>query len=281
MSTPTDPPQDELRALRARAYGPDADIQDDPVALARLRELEDVRRAASVERIASPVAEESMDAAAPAVPSGSLPVAPIPTPDTPDAPDTADTPASGDAPDANTSTAAPAPPDGIPDPEPATRRPWWRRRIPLLWAASVVAALVAGAGLMLWMQGIDSGHIAVLHVDPDEDWPETWGAPTEGALTFEAFHGLTVLSQPQPAFGDGLDTVPCLTVFSAIEGTITYGGGSCGAGPFPATAAFVIDTHSPAELREAFGIGTALQFVLDGDRVHVYAKGPGALQSTP
>lgn len=33
----------ELRALRARAYGPDADIQDDPVALARLDELESAR----------------------------------------------------------------------------------------------------------------------------------------------------------------------------------------------------------------------------------------------
>ncbi|MFK4837879.1 hypothetical protein ACI3KY_19290, partial [Microbacterium sp. ZW T2_14] len=40
MSLPTDPPLDELRALRERAYGRDADIQDDPQALARLRELE-------------------------------------------------------------------------------------------------------------------------------------------------------------------------------------------------------------------------------------------------
>ena len=32
---------DELRMLRARAYGPAADILDDPDALARLRELED------------------------------------------------------------------------------------------------------------------------------------------------------------------------------------------------------------------------------------------------
>jgi len=33
----------ELRALRARAYGPTPDIQDDPVALARLSELESAR----------------------------------------------------------------------------------------------------------------------------------------------------------------------------------------------------------------------------------------------
>ena len=34
----------ELAALRARAYGADADIHDDPVALARLRDLEERRR---------------------------------------------------------------------------------------------------------------------------------------------------------------------------------------------------------------------------------------------
>ncbi|MDE0546564.1 hypothetical protein [Microbacterium sp. C7(2022)] len=38
--------QDELRELRARAYGPDADIDRDPAALRRLRELEAVHGAA-------------------------------------------------------------------------------------------------------------------------------------------------------------------------------------------------------------------------------------------
>ena len=37
----TDQPDDELRALRERAYGRHADIHDDPAAMARLRELED------------------------------------------------------------------------------------------------------------------------------------------------------------------------------------------------------------------------------------------------
>lgn len=35
--------EQELRALRARAYGPNGDIQDDPAALARLSELESTR----------------------------------------------------------------------------------------------------------------------------------------------------------------------------------------------------------------------------------------------
>ena len=37
----------ELRALRARAYGPDADIDADPAARARLAELESSARAAT------------------------------------------------------------------------------------------------------------------------------------------------------------------------------------------------------------------------------------------
>lgn len=41
MSTAAD---DELRVLRARAYGPNADIESDPVALARLRHLEEQRQ---------------------------------------------------------------------------------------------------------------------------------------------------------------------------------------------------------------------------------------------
>ena len=36
--------QRELDALRRRAYGPDADIYDDPVAVARLTALEDLVR---------------------------------------------------------------------------------------------------------------------------------------------------------------------------------------------------------------------------------------------
>jgi len=45
----------ELRDLRARAYGPDADIQDDPAALARLAELE----ARHARAAAPPEVEES------------------------------------------------------------------------------------------------------------------------------------------------------------------------------------------------------------------------------
>ena len=52
METPSVPPdaERELAELRTRAYGPDADIQTDPAALARLRELEAAHRPRAPER---------------------------------------------------------------------------------------------------------------------------------------------------------------------------------------------------------------------------------------
>lgn len=46
----------ELDALRARAYGPEADIDADPAAISRLVELEAAHRAATAARAAAPVA---------------------------------------------------------------------------------------------------------------------------------------------------------------------------------------------------------------------------------
>lgn len=63
--TPTSDADLELRTLRARAYGPHPDIADDPVALARLTELETARR-----RLAAPAMPERAEtAAAPGVPA--------------------------------------------------------------------------------------------------------------------------------------------------------------------------------------------------------------------
>ncbi|MCR2763607.1 hypothetical protein NQ152_08805 [Microbacterium sp. zg.B48] len=56
----------ELAALRTRAYGPDADIQQDSAAVARLLELEDLVRAEDVSSPASEVAAAAPDASAPA-----------------------------------------------------------------------------------------------------------------------------------------------------------------------------------------------------------------------
>jgi hypothetical protein len=163
--------------------------------------------------------------------------------------------------------------------EPEAARPWWRRRIPLLWAGSVAVALLVGIGLTLLVQSLDAGRIGVLQEDPDAEWPgQVFGSRPEGGRQFEEFHGLTVISFAQ-GFGPGADQT-CLYVLTAPDGS-GFGGGSCGAGAFPATASLFVDAASPEELRERFAEGTALQFVLEESGVHVYAREPGIVQPTP
>ena|GEM_PF-364081 len=317
MSTPTDSARDELRALRERAYGRDADIHDDPAALARLSELEEQAAAASAAVIAATAriatnggparsTDPQILADAPgAAARGPLPQARLSPP--PLAPDTVPTngdrphsaPAGVDEPvplaatDGETDAAAlPAAPEDVAadgddaaaeeDSATAPARPWWRRRVPVLWAASVAAALLVGVGLTLLVQSLEAGRVGVLQVDPEADWPEqVWGGPTEDSLAFETFYGVSVLSQPQVT-GDGTEgPVPCLIVFSGVGDNPSYLGGACGAGPFPAQAALVVGRQAPSELRDRFPEGTALQFVLDGSQVHVYAREPGLVQPTP
>ncbi|WP_375385304.1 hypothetical protein [uncultured Microbacterium sp.] len=59
----------ELAGLRRRAYAPDADITDDPVALARLIELEDALRAGAAASLARAVHDRGPDSAQPAAAS--------------------------------------------------------------------------------------------------------------------------------------------------------------------------------------------------------------------
>jgi hypothetical protein len=307
MSTPTDSSRDELAALRERAYGLNADIHDDPAALARLSELEEQAAAANIAALSArtgmstnggsprrsavddeedaepaaltlPAAEETDAAAArdPTTPGGDGPGSPAPAAlGTLDADtgtggtDAADS--RGDAgddvvdPDAEGADAAPA-------------RPWWRR-IPVLWAASVVAAVLVGVALTLLVQSMEAGKVGVLQVDPEAEWPEdVWAGETEDSVAFETFYGLTVLSQPQVT-GDGTQPpVPCLIVFSGVGDNPSYLGGSCGAGSFPAEAVFIVGRQAPSELRDRFPVGTAMQFVLDGEQVHIYAREPGIVE---
>lgn len=258
MSTPTDSPLDELRALRERAYGPDADIHDDPVALARLEELQEQERFP-----VGPIAAEALNA--PADPS------PAPT--------------EHSAPSADERTAEPAAEGAVAeepgesDPQVAHARPWWRRRIPLLWAGSVVAGLLLGVALTLGVQAIDAGRVAVLQEDPEAEWPDEWfgSRPPDGRL-FEEFHGLTVIVFPQSYGPDG--SQHCLYVVTPDQNG-GFGAGSCGADAYPATASMEVGSLSPAELRDAFPDGTALQFVHDGSTVDVYSRAPSIVEPTP
>ncbi|GAA5195673.1 hypothetical protein [Microbacterium jejuense] len=278
-SDPTDPPHDELRALRARAYGPDADIHDDPAALARLQQLEAQGRepepAAADDPSPFAVFEDTVDAADPTAPE------PEPHPLEAYLADT-DPAFAGGATDAPA-----APEDGIPSSEPAEQdaepaaKPWFRRT-PALWIMSLVAAVLLGVGLTLTVQSVTSGKVATLSVDKDGTWPSTFGDRPAGGVLFDEFHGLSVVSFPQ---GFGLDPseICMYVVASTAEEGGTVGSVSCGSGPFPATAALAVTEESPRNLRDAFAVGTALQFVLEGEQVHIYAKAPvtGRPSSTP
>ncbi|KAF2420813.1 hypothetical protein [Microbacterium sp. B35-30] len=308
MSTPTEPPLDELRALRERAYGRHADIQDDPDALARLRELEAQASAATLtlagsatQTVAGGVARAGVggdeagrlpdddgttDAAAPrsgvtpvdAAVGSAPPVDPVPS-----------LASSATASDGGESSAAdPVASAAHDDPSPAhagdpaghgapPRSPWWRRRTLLLWAASVVAGVLVGVGLTLAVQAAGAGRVATLDEDADGEWPdEFFGARPPDARVFDDFHGLTVLTFRQPVQPG--DSQTCLYIVTAPD---AFGGGTCGADAFGPTASLEVGPDSPEELSDRFPRGTALQFVLEGSSVQVYAREPSLLEPTP
>ncbi len=238
----------ELQALRARAYGPAADIADDAAALERLNELERAaRRAEHPEPQLDPESAE---------------------PD-PGAVLLAEFAAEAPEPDA----------DSAVEPEPPRTR---RRRWPWVaagWAVSLVLACVATAWLTARAPlvplevGAAAPQIASLRADPEGEVPGFFG-PGGDAVVYEDFFGLRVVS----GVDWGSPTGECLIVFDPERLIETSGGWSyeaqifngCAAGPFPATVEVTnaLD-DAPAALVEAFGDDLALQFVLDGDTVAV------------
>ena len=245
----------ELRALRARAYGPDADIDADPAARARLAELESSARAAA---------------------SAPEPARPTPT----------DVPGLDNGPEAD---AGPEP-DAAPEPPPVPvrerlSRAWRRRPVAIAWTGSlvVVAAVVAAAtygvaAVRPISPATGATQIATLDDGDESDaaWLDGWWGAGSAATAYD-FHGLIVIHSPVGVFTNGTD---CLTVVPAgavsedgttIEGQMYYG---CAAGAFPAVAQFTISETSPDELQEAFGLGTSLQFVLAPEGVGVFADPP-------
>ncbi len=263
----------ELRALRARAYGPDADIDADPAARARLAELESsARAAASAPEPARPTPTDGPgrhDASAT---------------DAAPAPDGAAEPAAGPEADAGPE------PDAAPEPPPVPvrerlARAWRRRPVAIAWTGSlvVVAAVVAAAtygvaAVRPISPATGATQIATLDDGDESDaaWLDGWWGAGSAATAYD-FHGLIVIHSPVGVFTNGTD---CLTVVPAgavsqdgttIEGQMYYG---CAAGAFPAVAQFTISETSPDELQEAFGLGTSLQFVLAPEGVGVFADPP-------
>jgi hypothetical protein len=246
----------ELHGLRRRAYGPDPDLDD--AELARLRELEaGARGAARVGGAADPRPAAGTD-----IPRGRH-AAPVGG--------TADATRAGSA-DADAAGAGDAcdvdedPAGGIEDAPPRRAAPL-RPRTAILWAASVlvaVGATVAVSSAVATMTGRDVGTVAL---DPDRPVPERWDDWYQDVATgVGEFHGLTVIGLENPDGG-----AACVTVVAPRSSRGGNPIGGCAAGAFPARGVLTVTDDMPAELRDEFPEGTALEFVLEGASVRFAA----------
>ena len=229
---------DELRALRQRAYGPNADTADVAAALLRLRELETDDQ---------PMNTALQDRGERPSPPPSDDRQPILTPDL------------------------------VPRAKP--RRAATRWRIALLWATSILVtalgtAVISNAVIQRVQvdpQGVGAAQVTRLSRDSDIEIPIffTAGDGTE-AQAFTRFSGLQVLLLSGDRWGPGGNGDKCILVtqvadfLTATEDSYigqTFIG--CAANAFPATVAIEVTGDMPAELREVYPEGTALQFVFD------------------
>ncbi|WP_194410784.1 hypothetical protein [Microbacterium cremeum] len=295
---------EELRALRARAYGPHADIDQDPRALRRLRELE-AQTSGSTTR--------SSAAAATGVTS-TLPAGSQPQPESAARADVAvDAATAGMAPGTGTEAAPAAgtiavgagtpegegaPVDGTHDDAPpadsassgsaAGRRHRLSRRMRLLWGLSAVASAAVASGITYAVTSmapvsVSSGapQIATLKPSPLIEIPVGWLGAGPSSRAFE-FYGLTLFETTHGYFGAGSDCFTAVPTEQLPEedtdtNSWSFSGNmyaGCGVGNFPATVEIPIDSGMPEELRDRFPPGSALQFVLDGDRMGVFLDSP-------
>jgi hypothetical protein len=227
----------ELAELRRRAYGPapDADRAD----LDRLRVLEE--RAAAGTAAQPAVADPAAVEAAPADPA---------EPASPDVEDHVD--------GAGTDL----------DRDPAPSRP--RRRLAILWAASLVVAVALTAVVVSAVTAPAGREVAVVRFDPDQQLPVYMRDYFGGAETGSArFHGLTLVRLEGDRSASPRIRGECLAIQPARAALSSTQGGGCAAGAFRASAQFVVNAGAPEELRDVYPVGTALLFDLRGDAVHV------------
>ncbi|MEV7694508.1 hypothetical protein AB0N73_14385 [Microbacterium sp. NPDC089189] len=299
-------PDDELARLQARAYGPSPDLDRDPVALARLRELEDAQRDAhrADDRV-SP--EPVIDARADATPVDRAAEDAVltrlgfaadtagarwrsegdPHPDD-DRERPGDPAVAASVPDGREATAsahgadAPARPTGsdpaapADPPAPEPRAAVLGRRTRIAWAVSLVAAVVVGAGVTAWTfpWGVrdDAHHAARLTAQA--------GEPPEAIVTqfrFGAEDAATVQSYGE-YLGVGIYASEDCIQAAFGEGTRSFTGGCAGGGIAPIMDLYVPasdrtemygDVKLPDELLQRFPDGGMLRFTLDGDVVLV------------
>lgn len=241
----------ELERLRARAYGPDADITADPSAIGRLRELEDLERT------------ERSEPAPSSAGRGPVPVPP-PGPEVP-----------------------PEPPEGDEaEPAPRERQPLIRsKRAVWAWAVSLAlvtalasAATTVGVSLVPVTTSVGAAQVATLAEDPAARIPSVFGERSDDNRAFADYFGVTAfVGSAQIDASENRST--CLYLLdtdeigddsrSGFRGNFVYGG--CGAGIFPATVQFVVSEGMPAAFVERFPLGTSVQFVYDGENVGVFS----------
>ncbi|GAA2980787.1 hypothetical protein JOD63_002732 [Microbacterium terrae] len=256
--------RDELHALRARAYGPAADIEGDPEALRRLRDLEGKARGQRVENADTPQARgdatasdaaPAQDAAEQTAPSG---------------------PRQSSAPSGE--TARPASPAQAP----RTLRSWLIPLLVLVLAVGVTVAVTAATVALTRTEGAEftvaAPKIATLEPDPSLVVPEGFMGVAVDSLVYD-FHGLTLFTAAEgfPSTGDTCfmvvasadvpDTIPS-DGYSWSSTSPTYSG--CTAAAFPAIAQFTVTEAMPEEFRAAFPEGTGVMFVLNDGRIDVY-----------
>ena len=271
---------DELRRLRERAWGPAADLTDDPAALERWQALEAAARAQTLRTDASARPDDEAEASGISPSSSRAATRDTPHTDTahtdpahtataasaPGAPSPADADAAGDAGDA----ASGSPPA---DERPPLRAWFPRRRVP--WAASIVAAAAIGAVIAVagatTVERTGGGQqVGTLATDPDFAPPDFLGIPAESLRGFDEFYGLSVFSSREEWIGGGTDE--CLLVVGdggETQRQVFFG---CGVGAFAASVQFRVQPGMPSELLERFPEGTPLQFVRQGSDVRVLAS---------
>ena len=246
---------DELERLRARAYGPDADISDDPAAMRRLAELEAQRREA-------PTAGAADGASADAA-TGSG--------------DREDAAGESAPQESAVAESAPARADAA---RPPSRIARW---LPALWALSllVVAAVAAAmtftttAGLLQTVPQGDARQIATVELGSNILAPRYLGLEQRAdSRGHRDWYGLTILVVRGTWYGDTEDE--CLVIMrradvdpnaESLSGPVFTG---CSAGGLPAMLQLRVNSAMPDELLEQFPAGTGLRFVLDGSRVGVF-----------
>ena len=275
MDTATD---QELRALRARAYGPMADIDEDPAALRRLEQLEAMQRAAAPAvhpaTAAAEVEPEEVRAPEPAAPGWERAFEVF-------------DPAPADRSDADSATPEPA------HDEPAPRRPLWPASFGsrVVWVAAIAASAAIASAITYGLVSVtpvasSAGAPQIATLDPlsVSSIPSGWMGAGPSSAVFE-FYGLTLV-ETVGGYGFGTGGTNCLLVVRTnqvpdpdefdsssgwgFDGPVYSG---CAVGVFPSTVEVPLDGSAPKELTTRFPSGKALQFVFDGEHVGVFLDG--------